>query len=204
MKPVKNPKPSSEYQKAFRERMGALGLVRKDAWILPEHALLLTRVIKALQQPFAQIHIEEGQHTMEQRIASAQSLCTALQAQFQTSQVEVSLIEGIDPAILCTMKEHGDLPIVVGLSGDAIIAQATLWPESLVKDPTSFNREVMLAEKLFGLANISLERIDGEVWYVAYGALRAQSAPEDIAYEIEALGASVLDIAQAFKNHLKN
>lgn len=202
MKPVKNPKPSSEYQKAFRERMGALGLVRKDAWILPEHAMLLNRVIKALQHVDARIHIEEGHNTMEQRIASAQSLCSALQAQFQTSQVEVSLIEGVDPAILCTMKEHGDLPIVVGIAGEAIIAQATLWPESLVKDPLSFNREVMLAEKLFGLANISLERIDNEVWYVAYGALRAQSSVEDIAYEIDALAHSVLDIAQTFKSHL--
>jgi len=118
--------------------------------------------------------------------------------------VEVSLIEGVDPAVLCTMKDHGELPIVVGIAGDVIIAQATLWPESLVKDLTGFNREVMLAEKLFGLANISLEQMDEEVWYVAYGALRSQSSPEDIAYEIEALAHSVLDIAQTFQNHLKN
>lgn len=204
MKPVKNPKPSSEYQKAFRERMSQLGFVRKDAWILPCHALVLGRVVKALQHPEARIHIEEGHKTMEQRITNAQTLCSVLQEQFNTSAVEVTLIEGVDPAVLCTMKDHGELPIVVGIAGDVIIAQATLWPESLVKDLTSFNREVMLAEKLFGLANISLEQMDEEVWYVAYGALRSQSNPEDIAYEIEALAHSVLDIAQTFQNHLKN
>ena len=135
---------------------------------------------------------------------NAQSLCSALQEEFKTSQVEVTLVEGVDPAILCRMLEHGELPIIVGISGDSIIAQATLWPESQVKDPLSFNREVMLAEKLFGLANISLEDMgNGEVWYVAYGALRAQSGIQDIAYEIESLAHSVLDIAQAFKNHLK-
>lgn len=204
MKSERKPKTSADYQKVFRERMTLLGLVRKDAWILPEHALTLGRVCKALQLSGTRIHIEEGNRSMEQRIMNAQSLCSALQEEFKTSQVEVTLVEGVDPAILCRMLEHGELPIIVGISGDSIIAQATLWPESQVKDPLSFNREVMLAEKLFGLANISLEDMgNGEVWYVAYGALRAQSGIQDIAYEIESLAHSVLDIAQAFKNHLK-
>jgi hypothetical protein len=202
MKPVKHSKAPSEYQKAFRGRMTAMGLVRKDAWILPEHALVLARVIKALQHPQSRITIEEGHTTMDQKIVGAQALCHALQEKFDPSAVEVGLLEGVDPAILCTMKDHGGLPVVVGLSGEVVIAQATLWPESQVKDLAALNREIMLAEKLFGLANVSLERIDGEVWYVAYGALRAQSAPEDIAYEIEALAHAVLDIAQTFKSHL--
>jgi hypothetical protein len=184
--------------------MAALGLVRKDAWILPEHAALLVRIVKALQKSGSRVIIEEESH-MEQKIMDAQSLSELLREQFAGRNVDVALMEGVDPALVCTMGDHGSLPVVVGVSGDVIIAQATLWPERQVIDPAGFNREVMLAEKLFGLANISLDCMpDGEIWYVAYGALRAQSAIEDIAYEIEALAHSVLDIAQAFQNHLKH
>ena len=199
----KSPSSSAQYQKTFRSRMTSLGLVRKDAWILPEHALTLARVVKALQKPATRILIEEGPETMEQKILNTQSLCALLQQEFAGKAVDVSVIEGVNPAILCRMKDHGDLPIVVGVVGEAIIAQANLWPESQVADPARLNRELMLAEKLFGLANISLDRMaDGNVWYVAYGALRSQSAPEDIAYEIESLAQSVLDIAQTFKDQI--
>ena len=59
MFPVKQKMKGAEYQKLFRQRMMELGLVRKDAWILPEHALVLNAVAKALQKPQTRIHIEE-------------------------------------------------------------------------------------------------------------------------------------------------
>ena len=192
------------YQKLFRQRMAKQGLVRKDAWILPEHAVVLSAVAKALQQPGARILIQEGVQTMAQKIQDAQTLRDVLAEQFAGRSVDVGLVQGIDPVVRLKLRDHGDLPVTVAISGDVIIAQAVLWPESLVKDPAAFNREVMLSEKLFGLANISLERdSEGQIHYVAYGALRAQSSPEDIAYEIESLAHSVLDIAETFRSHLK-
>ena len=204
MFPVKQKMKGAEYQKLFRQRMMELGLVRKDAWILPEHALVLNAVAKALQKPQTRIHIEEGAITMAQKIENAETLREALVEQFKGRPVEVSLFEGVDPVLQVRLEDHGGLLIVVAIAGDVIIAQATLWPESMVKDTASFNRQVMLSEKLFGLANISLERApDGTIHYVAYGALRAQSTAEDIAYEIEALGHSVLEIAETFRPYLK-
>jgi len=195
---------ASDYQRTFRQRMTAMGLVRKDAWILPEHSLTLAHVLKALRVKGSRIHIEEGQETMEQKNVTAQSLYGVLAEQFKGKSVEVTLSAGVDPVVVCKMGDHGDLPIIVAASGDVIIAQATLWPESQVKDTAVFNREVMLNEKLFGLANISLDRFaDGQIHYVAYGALRAQSTGEDLAYEIEALAHSVIDIAETFQSHLQ-
>lgn len=204
MKPVKQRATGAEYQKLFRERMAKHGLVRKDAWILPEHALLLSVVAKTLQKPGTRILIEEGPMTMTQKIETAQALRDALVEQFKGKDIEVALVDGIDPVLELHLNDLGGLPIVVALAGDVIIAQAFLWPETKVRDTALFNRQVMLSEKLFGLANISLDRsADGETNYVAYGALRAQSTPEDIAYEIEALGHSVLDIAETFRHFLK-
>ncbi len=212
MNPVSNPSGESrkpkgsgaEYQKLFRLRMAEQGLVRKDAWILPEHALVLSAVAKALQKPGTRIIIEEGQMTMAQKIENAQALRDALVDQFKGKPVDASLVDGIDPVLELKLNDQGGLPIVVAIAGDVIIAQAFLWPEDMVRDTATFNRQVMLSEKLFGLANISLDRsADGETYYVAYGALRAQSTPEDIAYEIEALGHSVLDIAETFRPFLK-
>ncbi|HOX52983.1 MAG TPA: DUF2170 family protein, partial [Fibrobacteria bacterium] len=132
-------------------------------------------------------------------------LAGMLTEQFAQKPVKVSLIQGVDPAVLCTMEDLGDLQIIVAVSGNVIIVQAELWPESLVKDTATFNRQVMLSEKLFGLANISLDRnSEGVIHYVAYGALRAESDIDDVAYEIEALGTSVVEIAEAFRPYLKS
>jgi len=204
MNPVRNKATGAELQKLYRHRMAEQGLVRKDAWILPEHALVLFAVGKALQRPGTRILIQEGTTTMAQKIENAQSLRDHLSAQFAGKPVEVTLIQGVDPVIQLKLGDHGDLVVTVAIAGDVIIAQALLWPERLVSDTAVFNRQVMLSEKLFGLANISLDRgPDGEIHYVAYGALRAQSTPEDIAYEIEALAHSVLDIAETFRPYLK-
>lgn len=141
---------------------------------------------------------------MAQKIESAQSLRDKLAAQFAGKPVEITLLQGIDSVVQLKLGDQGDLPISVAIAGEVIIAQAVLWPESQVRDTASFNRQVMLSEKLFGLANISLDRgPDGEIYYVAYGALRAESTPEDIAYEIESLAHSVLDIAETFRPYLK-
>jgi len=204
MIPVKKNGLGAEYQRLFRQRMVEQGLVRKDAWILPEHAAVLAAVAKALQKPGAIIQIQQGENSMTQRIESAKSLRELLAKEFEGKPVQVSLIEGSDPVVQVVMGDHGGLPVTVAVAGDVIIAQAVLWPESMVRDPAAFNRQVMLSEKLFGLANISLDRgPNGEIHYVAYGALRAQSAPDDIAYEIEALAHSVLDIAETFRSQLK-
>ena len=141
---------------------------------------------------------------MAQKIESAQSLRDKLVAEFAGKPVEITLLQGIDSVVQLKLGDHGDLPISVAIAGEVIIAQAVLWPESQVTDTATFNRQVMLSEKLFGLANISLDRgPDGQIYYVAYGALRAESTPEDIAYEIEALAHSVLDIAETFRPYLK-
>ena len=204
MIPVRNRATGAEYQKLFRQRIAEQGLVRKDAWILPEHAAVLFAVAKALQKPGTRIHIQEGITTMAQKIESAQSLRDKLATQFAGKPVEITLLQGIDSVVQLKLGDHGDLPISVAIAGEVIIAQAVLWPESQVQDTASFNRQVMLSEKLFGLANISLDRgPDGQIYYVAYGALRAESTPEDIAYEIEALAHSVLDIAETFRPYLK-
>lgn len=204
MIPVIKKLKSSDYQKLFRQRMSQLGFVRKDAWILPEHAPVLAAVAKALQRSGTRIYIEEGIEPMAKMIESAQALAGALQEQFAEKPVKISLIQGVDPAVLCTMEDLGDLQIIVAVSGNVIIVQAELWPESSVKDTATFNRQVMLSEKLFGLANISLDQgADGVIHYVAYGALRAESDIDDVVYEIEALGASVVEIAEAFRPYLK-
>lgn len=194
----------AEYQRVFRQRMAEQGLVRKDAWILPEHAPLLSAVARALQRPGSRILIAEGTVSMEQKIANVQALQELLASEFNGANIDIAMLQGVDPVIECRMHDHGGLPILVAISGGVIIAQADLWPETWVKDPSSFNRQVMLSEKLFGLANISLERMaNGEVHYVAYGALRTESSATDIAYEIQALAHSVIDIAETFRPYLK-
>ena len=113
MIPVKRKATGAEIQKLFRHRMASQGLVRKDAWILPEHALVLFAVTKALQKPGTRILIQEGPTTMAQKIENAQSLRDHLATQFAGKPVEVTLIQGVDPVIQLKLGDHGDLAVAV-------------------------------------------------------------------------------------------
>lgn len=44
-------KSSAHYQRLYRQRLREQGLVKKEVWILPEHAPLLVAFERKLRQP---------------------------------------------------------------------------------------------------------------------------------------------------------
>ena len=74
-------KSSAHYQRLFRQRLREQGLVKKEVWILPEHAPLLVAFERKLRQPqslLASMEKEEGM-SMPQ-VWTAQALFDALAA----------------------------------------------------------------------------------------------------------------------------
>ena len=56
-------KSSAHYQRLYRQRLREQGLVKKEVWILPEHAPLLVAFERKLRQPqslLASMEKEEG------------------------------------------------------------------------------------------------------------------------------------------------
>ena len=69
----------------------------------------------------------------------------------ETGAINVELVAGIDPAILITMSEFGDLPLLLSVSGSQILVETLLWPVEEVKDTAVFNELISLSITDFGM-----------------------------------------------------
>ncbi len=199
---------SRRRQNARRSKLRTEGLVQRDVWILPQHAPLLLKLEKLLRKPNANplVHALRGVSlAMSNGATNTQSLIASLRSGnlAAAGKYTYTLIEGVDPVIQATAHECGDLNIYVAVTGEIAIVQATLFPVSRVHDTAALNDRVLRTEKLFDLANISIDaHPDGTEYYVIYGALRATSALTDIEFEIDTLAHNAVDAASAYREFL--
>ncbi len=181
----------------------------REVWILPQHAPVLLKVEKLLRKPNAHplIHALKGVSTaMANGTVTTQTLLPELKAgSLATSgRYTFSLLEGLEPVILAVAHEYGDVHVYIAITGEIAIAQATLFPVARVRDTARLNDRILRTEKLFDLANISIDtHPDGSEFYVIYGALRATSSLSDIEFEIDTLARNAVDAAAAYRDFIK-
>ena len=200
------PKNAAYYQRQFRARMREQGLVKKEVWILPEHANRLRELERELRVTNTEAPSGRNNMTQTQDIWTIQSLHQALVSEplFTSGNATVNLVDGTEPCLEIVMTEFGDLPIYMTVSGEQIIADAVLWPLSVVKDPQALNDEVLRTHKLFPLSTISLDRFpDGTDYYTIFGALSSASLLSSIIQEIETLAANAIKATEAYGDHLQ-
>ncbi|UUY06439.1 YjfI family protein [Pseudomonas sp. J452] len=200
-------KSSAHYQRLFRQRLREQGLVKKEVWILPEHAHVLAALERKLRQPQSGLASmeKEGDMSMSQ-VWTAQALFDALSATelFTDGRAAVELIDGADASLHVTMREYGDLPLFIAVFGEQIIVEALLWPLADVRDAAAFNEEVLRSHKLFPLSCIGLETLpDGQACYTMFGALSASSILANVVQEIELLADNVIKATEAYEGFLK-
>ena len=203
MAPRKN---AAYYQRQFRTRMREQGLVKKEVWILPEHAGRLRDIERELRLTNIEQSSGSTPMTQAQDIWNIHSLHEALtrESLFTSESASLQLVDGTEPCLEILMNEFGDLPIYLTVSGEQIIADAVLWPLSLVKDVNALNDEVLRTHKLFPLSTISLDRFpDGSDYYTIFGALSSASLVQNIVLEIETLAANAIKATEAYGEHLK-
>jgi uncharacterized protein YjfI (DUF2170 family) len=196
-------------QQTRREKLRAEGLVMREVWIFPDHAPVLLKVEKLLRKPNAHplIHALKGvTAAMTDGPVSTQTLLQQLQSgQLASSRCYTfSLVEGLEPVIQAVAHEYGDVHVYVAVTGDIAIVQATLFPVARVRDTARLNDRILRTEKLFDLANISIDvHPDGTEFYVIYGALRATSSLSDVEFEIDTLARNAVDAAAAYREFVK-
>lgn len=200
-------KSSAHYQRLFRQRLREQGLVKKEVWILPEHAHVLAALERKLRQSQSGLASmeKEGDMSMSQ-VWTAQALFDALSATelFTDGRAVVELIDGADASLHVTMREYGDLPLFIAVFGEQIIVEALLWPLADVRDAAAFNEEVLRSHKLFPLSCIGLETLpDGQACYTMFGALSASSILANVVQEIELLADNVIKATEAYEGFLK-
>ncbi|MEO4049070.1 YjfI family protein [Pseudomonas sp. CAU 1711] len=200
-------KSSAHYQRLFRQRLREQGLVKKEVWILPEHAPLLAAFERKLRQPRPGLDSMEKEGAMSMpQVWTAQALFDALVATelFKEGRAAIELIQGADSSLHVTMREYGDLPLFMAVVGEQIIVEALLWPADEVRDAAAFNEEVLRSHKLFPLSCIGLETLpDGQSCYTMFGALSASSSLSDVVLEIELLADNVIKATEAYEGFLK-
>jgi uncharacterized protein YjfI (DUF2170 family) len=204
-------KSSAHYQREYRSRLREQGLVKKEVWILPENAHRLTLLEMELRasakQRISEIALStKGEYRMSDIVNrwTTQSLHDALAKAdlFSADRADLELIDGIAPVLHLVMREHGDLPLFLTVSGDQIVVEAMLWSATDVKDLALFNETVLRTHKFFPLSNISLDRVDGDDCYQMYGALSSSSSLQDVLFEIEILASNVIQATQAYSEFL--
>ncbi|WP_257265807.1 YjfI family protein [Endozoicomonas sp. ONNA2] len=198
-------KNAAHYQRQFRSRMREQGLVKKDIWILPENASLLRDIEQQLRQVDSYQPSGNSIMTQSQSVWTIQSLYEALanDALITRGDAVLNLVDGTEPCLEISMAEFGDLPIYLSVSGEQIIADAVLWPLSMVKNPVALNDEVLRTHKLFPLSTISLDRfLDGSEYYTIFGALSSSSSLQNIVQEITTLAANAIKASEAYGSHL--
>ncbi|MDE1461559.1 YjfI family protein [Spartinivicinus poritis] len=198
-------KSGAHYQRMFRERLRAQGLIKKDVWILPEHASTLRQVEKVLRLPDTQPSDIERITMAEETLWNTQSLYEELNnvELFKSDAATLEIIEGTDQCLHIVMHEYADIPIFLSVSGEQILAEVILWSTEEINDVTAFNEEVLRTHKLLPLSSISLDRWpDGKDYYCLFGALSASSIIPSIVFEIETLADNVIKASEAYERFL--
>lgn len=196
-------KSSAHYQRQFRKRLREQGLVKKEVWILPEHAGRLREVEKQLRAPGIAKSFDGG--ALMDTNWTTPSLYEALRSDplITSGNATIELIDGVESALHLVMREFGDLPVFITVAGEQIIVESLLWSVDALKDAAEFNETVLRTHKYFPLSTISLDRLeDGADFYHMFGSLAAQSSLQNVVYEIEVLASNVIQATEAYSDYL--
>ena len=198
------PRSSTQHVRAFRERMREQGLIKKDVWIRPEHAVELAAIERGMREagrdPAQPGPSEEGR-------GPPWTLPSIRHALAQTSAVrdgliELETIEGAEPSLHLVMREYGDLSIFVAVGGEQIIVEAFLWPVAQVVDPAAFNAHVLATHKLLPLSTIAIQPVGGVPSYALFGSLDTHSSLANLMFEIETLAENAIHATDAYAPYL--
>ncbi len=196
------------YQSKYRERLREKGYVKREIWIPADYTKVLKDCEAALRAGVMPIILRTGtEREMSQENWTTESLLAALQQSepVTAGDIEVDLVEGADPGILVTMKEFGDLSLLMSVSGSQIIVDTQLWAVEEVDDSAAFNEMILKTHKLFPLSTFGIVvGPDGRDYYEMFGSLSAGSILESVIFEIETLADNALQAAEGYQSELKN
>ena len=203
------PKKQAYYQSKYRERLRERGYVKREVWIPPVYTNILKDCETALRadvMPIIPRTFTERKMSKDENWTTESLLEALKQSEPVTAgDIEVSLVEGADSGILVTMKEFGDLPLLMSVSGSQIIVDTLLWPVEEADDTAAFNEMILKTHKLFPLSTFGIVAgPDGRDYYEMFGSLSAGSILETVIFEIETLADNAMQAADAYQSELKN
>jgi len=199
-------KTSAHYQREYRKRLREQGLVKKEIWILPEQRPNARILEKALRKPLSDASIIptdlDGSNRAKWRTGALFGELSTT-AMIKRGKASIEIIDSPEPTMMITMHEYGDLPIFMTVSGDQIVAEAILWPASIVEDQNAFNETILRTQNYYPLSTICLGKRADQDYYLLEGSLSSASRINDIIIEIETLAANVIRVTEAYADILQ-
>ena len=204
---------SSYYQHRYRARLREKGYVKREIWIPPEYTKILKDCETALRVGVLPIVSKSApKYAPESEMSkdgnwTTETLHRALAESEAADEdvIKVELVAGIDPGILVTMAEFGDLPLLMSVSGSQILVETLLWPVDEVKDTAAFNDLILKTHKLLPLSAFGIRQgPDGKDYYEMFGSLSAGSILASVLFEIETLADNAMQAAEAYQSDLKD
>ena len=117
--------------------------------------------------------------------------------------VDVAIAEGSD-VLRVTLKERGDLNVLIAASGEQILMSAALIQADRVPNREAFDRLILQTHKLVPLSTFGLTTIDGDEWYELFGSLSSQSRDDVVVEEAAMLASNALDAAEMISEWIEN
>jgi len=84
-----------------------------------------------------------------------------------------------------------------------IIIESALFSADSVADTAALNDLILRTHQLLSLTAISIKKIDGQDYYIAFGALSSDSKDSVIIQEIETLFSNINDFLDLYGEYLK-
>jgi uncharacterized protein YjfI (DUF2170 family) len=189
------------------------GYVKREIWIPPEYTKILKDCETALRVGvLPMVSKSAPKYAPESEMSkdgnwTTETLHRALAESEAADEdvIKVELVAGIDPGILVTMAEFGDLPLLMSVSGSQILVETLLWPVDEVKDTAAFNDLILKTHKLLPLSAFGIRQgPDGKDYYEMFGSLSAGSILASVLFEIETLADNAMQAAEAYQSDLKD
>ena len=95
-----------------------------------------------------------------------------------------------------TLKEQGDLDVLVVASGEQVLVSVVLVEAGLVPQREAFERFLLQTHKLVPLSTFGITQVGDAEWYELFGSLSAQSRAEVMVEEVAVLAANAVEAAE--------
>ncbi len=113
----------------------------------------------------------------------------------ELGDVDVDVNPGSD-VLRITLKERGDLDVLMAVSGDQVLCSVLLTPCDAVPARPAFERRVLAMHKLIPLSSFGITEIDGTEWFELFGALSARSDAAALIEEVAVLATNAVEAAE--------
>ncbi len=115
-------------------------------------------------------------------------------------ELTATVVEGVEPVLLVTMHEFGDLPIYVSGGSLQMVVSTILWPCDEQTDRAGFNEFLLKAQKVVPLSNFGITTVDGRDYYELMGEISSKTTLQTLIIELRTLAANAIAAASDLRD----